>query len=202
MFSRSEFTVLASHIELLSGVAHTHCPLLWYPYTIHLTITNLYPPCVHWIETLGVVDLFITLTLSEALYSVFQMRICKHRSIMLLCGKSVYLLCGILFIYKEAVALVLQIRLIQIFTFFRKVGKFTSDYMTSLIERRYCLNDFTWSEKRLAGWLRYYWYGKQEIHMEFWFKNTHPLGNQQHVKGQHKKYFLEKYVLETWTGWV
>jgi len=59
------------------------------------------------LKKLGVVDLFINVTLSEALYSVFQMLICSHRSIMLLCGKSVYLLCGILFIYKEAVALVL-----------------------------------------------------------------------------------------------
>ena len=73
--------------------------------------------------------------------------------------------------------------------------------MASYVERRYYLNDFTWIDKRLAGKLMYYWYGKQEIHMEFWFKNAYRLDNQQNVKGVHKKYFLEKYVLETWTGW-
>jgi hypothetical protein len=69
------------------------------------------------------------------------------------------------------------------------------------MERRYYINDFTWSEKRLAGLLMYYWYRKQEIHMEFWFQYIYLLGNQQYVKEQHKKYLFEKYVLKTWTGW-
>ena len=47
----------------------------------------------------------------------------------------------------------------------------------------------------------YYWYGKQEIYIEFLFKNAYLLGNQQKVKGERKKYFLEKYVLETWNVW-
>jgi hypothetical protein len=47
----------------------------------------------------------------------------------------------------------------------------------------------------------YYLYRKQELHMEFWFKNVYRLGNQQNVKGERKKYLLEKYVLETWTDW-
>jgi hypothetical protein len=37
--------------------------------------------------------------------------------------------------------------------------------------------------------------------MEIWFKNAYILDNQYHIKGQHKKYFLEKCVLETSAGW-